>query len=89
MISREQIEDFVHRLVERYEPEKVILFGSYATETATTDSDVDLFVIMQHIGSEKRVSVEIRNKIPAHFPLDIIVRSRDQVSIRRLKNARR
>ncbi|MDZ4858147.1 MAG: nucleotidyltransferase domain-containing protein [Candidatus Hydrogenedentes bacterium] len=77
-----QIKMFVDRLVQRYEPEKVILFGSYAHGTATNDSDVDLFVIMPKTKSKIRTSVEIRKAVPAHFPLDIIVRSPAQVAQR-------
>lgn len=33
------------RLKKEYHAEKVILYGSYATGTATKDSDIDLFII--------------------------------------------
>lgn len=34
----------VQRIVDSVQPEKIILFGSYATGDADADSDVDLFV---------------------------------------------
>ncbi len=36
----------VERIVKRFTPEKVILFGSHAAGRAGLDSDVDLLVVM-------------------------------------------
>ena len=41
----EQIAQLTARIVAAERPEKIILFGSYASGTATEDSDVDLLVI--------------------------------------------
>lgn len=77
-----KVDDFVHRLVEEYEPEKVILFGSYAYGEATDDSDVDLLVVMPQERSNARKSVEIRFKLRPGFPLDLLVRSAEHVAQR-------
>ena len=45
MISGEQIQQAVERLVAAANPSKAILFGSYARGNATEDSDLDLMVI--------------------------------------------
>ena len=39
------INEFKDKLVEFYQPERVILFGSYASGKAHVDSDVDILVI--------------------------------------------
>lgn len=55
MISSEQIQQAVKRLVAAASPSKVILFGSYARGEATEDSDLDLMVIeneVQNAGEE-------------------------------------
>ena len=44
MATRAQIQELVDRLVEGYQPENAILFGSHAYGTPREDSDVDLFV---------------------------------------------
>lgn len=36
----------VERIVKRFAPEKIILFGSHASESAGPDSDVDLLGVM-------------------------------------------
>lgn len=50
----------VHRIVTRFRPERVILFGSHARGTATADSDLDLLVVMQVSGSKREKALEIR-----------------------------
>ena len=64
----------VDRIVERFDPEKIILFGSHARGDAGPDSDVDLLVVMPVTGSKRDKMVEIGvalHDIP--LPKDIIV----------------
>jgi uncharacterized protein len=39
------ISQMVEKLVAEYQPEKIILFGSYATGNPTKDSDIDLLIV--------------------------------------------
>ncbi|MEA3399952.1 MAG: nucleotidyltransferase domain-containing protein [Armatimonadota bacterium] len=41
----QQVQEVVDRIVEGYDPEKIIIFGSFARGTWTEDSDLDLLVI--------------------------------------------
>ena len=45
MLKEEEIKKMVDRIVSRIQPEKVIVFGSYAKGKATNRSDLDLFII--------------------------------------------
>ncbi len=63
----------------RFQPERVVLFGSYACGKATPDSDVDLLVIMPHEGKPWEKSVQIRLEVRPPFPADILVRSPEKV----------
>jgi predicted nucleotidyltransferase len=68
------IRRFARQVAERFEPEKIILFGSYAYGTPHADSDVDILVIMparNQLDQAVRISLEI----DPPFPLDIIVRT--------------
>jgi len=66
---------------------KIILFGSYATGTATEDSDIDLVVILdteefaktfdERINRKQPINKSIR-KIRKDFAMDIIVYSRGE-----------
>ena len=69
MISAREIQATCDEIVREFSPLQVILFGSYAYGTPTTDSDVDLFVVME----EKRQAWEMRERIPRRFQLDLHV----------------
>jgi uncharacterized protein len=45
MLTEAEIQKLVDKIVHRMEPEKVLIFGSYAKGTATAKSDLDLFVV--------------------------------------------
>ena len=47
MIGTDVLEEIVDRIVERFDPEKIILFGSYAHDEATEQSDVDLLIVAE------------------------------------------
>src|SRR6266404_2993825 len=49
----------VKRIVKRFQPEQVILFGSHARGDAGPDSDVDLLVVMDFEGSARDKGLEI------------------------------
>jgi len=71
----------VHRIVETLHPEKVILFGSYAYGRPTPDSDVDLLVILETSAPDKeRYLAVCRLLRPRPFPVDILVRTPQEVS---------
>lgn len=73
------IDDAVKRIVERFHPVKVILFGSHARGLAGPESDVDLLVVMDVEGSKRRKAVEIDLALSDRtFPLDLIVVTRDE-----------
>jgi predicted nucleotidyltransferase len=40
------IRRFARQVAERFQPDKIILFGSYAYGTPHEDSDVDILVVM-------------------------------------------
>jgi HEPN domain-containing protein/predicted nucleotidyltransferase len=83
MISRQEIQATCDDIVREFAPLQVILFGSYGYGTPTEDSDVDLLVVMAIPESEtRRQSVEIRQRIPHRFPMDLLVRSPQEIAYR-------
>ncbi len=68
------IRDFARRVVERFDPEKIILFGSQAYGTPHADSDVDILVVMPAY-SQLSKAARIARECDPCFPLDIIVRT--------------
>ncbi len=82
--TEQAIQMMVDRLVARFDPDQIILFGSQARGTAGPDSDVDLLVIMPVSGSKRARQLELR--IALHdiaVPKDIILATPDEVARRR------
>ncbi len=73
------IDAMIRRITGRFQPEKIILFGSYARGEATDDSDVDLLVVMHVKGSRRRKANEIDLALSGRtVPLDLIVVTPEQ-----------
>jgi predicted nucleotidyltransferase len=68
------IRDFARQIAERFDPEKIVLFGSYAYRKPHKDSDVDILVVMPAY-DEINQAVRIRRNTHHPFPLDLIVRT--------------
>jgi predicted nucleotidyltransferase len=79
MITMRQIEDVSGRIAAEFEPERILLFGSYAWGAPSPDSDVDLLVILPFEGKAVAKSVEMRLKIKPPFPVDLLVRTPEKI----------
>ncbi len=75
MIDENIIQDFCRRIIQEFQPERIILFGSYATGRPTPDSDVDLLVILPFEGKNFYKSLEILNRTDPKFPIDLLART--------------
>jgi predicted nucleotidyltransferase len=53
------LQEIVERIVKRFSPRKVILFGSRARGTAVPESDVDLLVVTDRPGSRRQLAIAI------------------------------
>src|ERR1700720_92804 len=73
-IPRALIRRFARQVAERFEPERIILFGSHAYGTPHADSDVDILVIMPAKNQHDQAA-RIRGAVDAPFPMDLIVRT--------------
>ena len=74
MIGREKIEEIVNKIASGYNPDKIILFGSYATEHPNEDSDLDLFVIKDTDLPRPLRAVQVRKMLyGSMIPIDLIV----------------
>lgn len=83
MITREDIQATCDDIVREFAPLQVILFGSYAYGIPTEDSDVDLLVVMNIPESETtNKAIEIVQRIPRRFSMDLLVRSPKEIAYR-------
>ena len=81
-ITRSDIQDVVDQIVDRFHPDKIWLFGSFAHGTPTSDSDVDLLVAMDTSLRNVQQAVEIRKAVDFPFPVDLLVRTPEQIAER-------
>jgi len=80
MIATSAIRAVAERIAREFQPEKIVLFGSYASGRPTPDSAVDLLVIMPFEGKAFWKALEILNRIDAPFSLDLQVRRPDDAA---------
>lgn len=74
----------VKRIVKRFGPEKIILFGSQARGDGGAESDVDLLVVMDFEGSKIAKMVELRGTLRGiRIPVDILVTKPEDFAWRR------
>lgn len=74
MISEDILNELKERLVKKFQPQRIILFGSQARETADKHSDVDLLVVCDIRGNRRALMVEMDRSLRG-LPLarDIVV----------------
>jgi len=79
-ITEDKIDQAARKIAAQINPEKIILFGSFAYGQPTPDSDVDLLVIVKgKINSRARAQQISEILYPRPFPADILVRTPDEV----------
>ncbi len=73
-IDQTTLNEIVQRILSVTSPEKIILFGSAATNTMTEDSDVDLLIVKRDITDRRQEYTRIRRALrDIAFPFDIIL----------------
>ena len=77
LISDRQIEALSKQIAEKFSPEKIILFGSYAYGVGVPhdSSDVDLLIVMEFTGRKFDKRMEIWRQVQPTFATDLIIRS--------------
>ena len=74
------LREAVDRIVARFGPEKIILFGSQARGEGGADSDADLLVVMPVNGSKRQQAVQMDLALEGiPIPIDLIVATPDEL----------
>jgi predicted nucleotidyltransferase len=80
-VTEEILAEIVRCLVATLDPEKIILFGSYVYGSPSGDSDVDLLVILKTTARPADRYMAVSRTIrPRPFPLDILVKTPDEIA---------
>jgi predicted nucleotidyltransferase len=84
VIDREVIDDAVRRIVDAFDPKRIVIFGSVARGEAGPDSDLDLFVEMESDLRPIDRCVEVRRVLrDVHVPKDVFVYTPAEVEAHR------
>ncbi len=68
------VSEIVKRILGIAEPQRIILFGSAATEDMSKDSDIDLLILESAPADTRKESIRIRQAVRGlGYPFDIIV----------------
>ena len=60
MIDIDKLKPIIIEKLMPLQPDKIILFGSYANGSANEESDIDLFLIKKNLSNDKTSSYELR-----------------------------
>jgi predicted nucleotidyltransferase len=73
----------LERIAERFQPLRLILFGSRARGDARADSDIDLLVVLPAVTDNRRIAIDIRRAL-RDLPVgkDIVVTSPEEIERR-------
>ena len=88
MIDSHKIDEVINRIATRFNPDKIILFGSYANGTQNDNSDLDLLIVqdsdlpMQKRGFDIRMSL-----IGTMIPMDILFYTKSEFEEEKSKNS--
>src|SRR5260370_14342069 len=77
-IPKRVIRRYARAIAEEFHPDRIILFGSHAYGTPHEDSDVDLLVVMP-ARRQGSMAYKISLALQAPFPMDLIVRTPEQL----------
>lgn len=70
----------IQRIARTLQPERIVLFGSYAYGIPTPDSDVDLLVVMDDDASPLDAYLKISRLLrPRPFPIDLVVKTPNEL----------
>ena len=53
------LSEVIDRIVRKFHPEKIILFGSWARGAAREDSDLDLLVVLPRVEHKRKAAIEV------------------------------
>ncbi len=83
ILDKKLIRNISKKIVETFNPEKIILFGSCAQGTPLKDSDIDLLVIMDSKQRPAKRSIEVSKACrPKFVSIDVLVRTPKEIKKR-------
>ncbi len=79
MIDSNKINEVVTKIATRFNPDKIILFGSYAYGMPNDDSDLDLLIVQDSDLPIQKRGLDIRlSLIGSMIPIDLLIYTRSE-----------
>ena len=78
----EWLPDVVASISERFDPLKIIVFGSLARDEHGPDSDIDLMVVLQRVEDKRETAIAVRRAVDEPVPVDIFVTDPEEIARR-------
>ena len=84
MEHQKEIKKITNQIIKKYQPKKIILFGSYAWGKPTKNSDVDLFIIKESDLPRRFRTTRVERILGSvSFPVDVLVYTPKEVKERK------
>lgn len=79
----ECLSEAVNRIARRFDPLRIILFGSWARGDARPDSDIDLLVVLPQVENKRQTTIHIGNEL-SDLPVskDVVVTTPEEIAVR-------
>lgn len=84
MDTKKEIKKITKQIIEKYKPEKIILYGSFAYGRPTENSDLDLLIIKKTKEPKVQRIKEVLMKVRSNLPLEPLVYTPEELD-KRLK----
>lgn len=77
------LSEAVDRIVRKFHPKKIILFGSWARGEAREDSDLDLLVVLSKVEHKRKAAIEVLRALNG-LPIskDVIITTPEEIEER-------
>jgi predicted nucleotidyltransferase len=80
-ITEALLQEITDCIVDTFNPEKVVLFGSHTAGTSHPDSDIDLLVVMEAEDSPIQRAVAVKRVCrPRFVAMDVLVKTPEEIA---------
>jgi uncharacterized protein len=76
-LIKEEIDSIKEQIVTKYNPSKIILFGSQTKGTATRKSDIDICII-KDAEDKRKLLIDMYINIESNRPFDLLLYTEDE-----------
>jgi predicted nucleotidyltransferase len=79
----DHVREATRRLVDAFDPLRIIVFGSYARGEAHPGSDLDLLVVLPEVDNKREAAIAMRHELAGlSVPKDVVVTTPDEIAQR-------